>query len=80
MRTAAIETVVENYEPLTQDMEEINRNSHDEYGAMQEEFWFNFILLVLILALSFLTLFFPLLSNFLVFFKRRMFHCKRHPP
>ena len=37
MRTAAIETVVENYEPLTQDMEEINRNSHDEYGAMQEE-------------------------------------------
>ena len=33
MRTAAIESVVENYEPLTQAMEEINRTSHDEYGA-----------------------------------------------
>ena len=33
MRTVAIESVVENYEPLTQAMEEINRTSHDEYGA-----------------------------------------------
>ena len=34
MRTAAIESVVErNNEPLTQAMEEINRTSHDEYGA-----------------------------------------------
>ena len=33
VRTAAIESVVENYEPLTQAMEEINRTSHDEYGA-----------------------------------------------
>ena len=31
VRTAAIESVVENYEPLTQAMEEIT--SHDEYGA-----------------------------------------------
>ena len=31
--TVAIESVVENYEPLTQAMEEINRTSHDEYGA-----------------------------------------------
>ena len=31
--TAAIESVVENNEPLTQAMEEINRTSHDEYGA-----------------------------------------------
>ena len=29
----AIESVVENYEPLTQAMEEINHTSHDEYGA-----------------------------------------------
>ena len=33
VRTAAIESVVENYEPLTQAMEEINRTSHDEYVA-----------------------------------------------
>ena len=78
MCTAAIESVVENYKSLTQAMEEINRTSHDEYGAKAGgvlaqlhtfDTYFGFKLSHLV---------FSLLSNFLFFFKRRMFHYKRH--